>query len=176
MKLTSTLAALSLALLVAFAARHAAAADPKGEVSPAATAAADAADASASAGASPATTATVRPAGPALAPATATSPFTEDEAKRRVRMEKLKLAREEMAQRYLGRRADAVKMLEALKACAQKGNGEAKRDAEKAATNLASGIAKADEQAGKGIYRKAFTALGRPQQAARVALSRCEGR
>ena len=89
--------------------------------------------------------------------------------------DRIKAAREEIAQRYAGRKRDAARTLADLKACvAHMREGQARREAEKAITNLESAIAKADGEAAQAVFRKAFVALGRPAKAAQAALRRCQ--
>ncbi len=118
----------------------------------------------------------VSPASPAspvspASPASVASPASAEPT----RAEKIKAAKDEIARRFAGRRAEAARTLAELTACAGRmREGQARREAEKAITNLQSALGKADAEAAKGIYRAAFVALGRPAKAAQAALRRCQ--
>lgn len=111
----------------------------------------------------------------ASASATTTAPASRAPTADPGKAERIKAAKDEIARRYAGRRADAVKLVADLKGCASSmKDGQARREAEKALTNLESAIGKADAEAARGVYRKAFVALGRPAKAAQAALKRCQ--
>lgn len=91
-----------------------------------------------------------------------------------VRAERIRQYREEIAKRYADRRKDALGTLEALRALAKATKDrDVARDAEKAVTNLQSGLEKADAHVAAGVFRKAFLALGRPKLAAEETLAKC---
>lgn len=111
----------------------------------------------------------------ASASATTSAPASPASAADPGKAERIKAAKDEIAKRYAGRRADALKLVGELKGCASSmKEGQARREAEKAITNLESAIGKADAEAARGVYRKAFVALGRPAKAAQAALRRCQ--
>ena len=131
-----------------------------------------------SADTSPTRSATTSPSNSAITSPTSSanaSPSASPPPSPTSRAERLRKAREEMAQRYADRRRDAVKIVADLRAClARTRPGSGRRSVEKAITNIEGGIAKADAQAASGVYRRAFLALGRPEHAAQAALKKCK--
>ena len=91
------------------------------------------------------------------------------------RLEAIRQAKVEMAKRFDDRRNEARATLAALRECARQKPDSAVSDAaERAITNLESGLARAEAHAASGVFRKAFLALGRPAQAAAAMLKRCQ--
>lgn len=113
--------------------------------------------------------------GPASASATAGPTASVSPSAAAWRAAKIKQARDEIAERYAGRRRSAQKTLSDLSACVKRlREGQGRRNVEKAIVNLEAALAKADAHAAAGVYRKAFIALGRPTKAAESALKRCQ--